>query len=238
VSVHHPTITLPAVGVLNKVLDINLEIGYNKGMKLKEYLLKEEEKLGRLSIFDIDDTLFHTTAQIAVVKDGKKIKKLTNQEFNTYKLAAGESFDFSEFKDAAKFYKESEPISKMLNAATKLISATDKNPENKVIIVTARANFDNREKFLSTFRRHGIDIDKVHVERAGNMTLNNLPNLPAVKKAIIISQYLKTNKYSRVSLFDDSMDNLKEFLKLRSKFVMVRFNAYLVLPSGQIKLVK
>ena len=70
------------------------------------------------------------------------------------------------------------------------------------------------------------------------MTLDHLPNLPAVKKAIIISQYLKTNKYSRVSLFDDSMDNLKEFLKLRSKFMMVRFNAYLVLPSGQIKLVK
>lgn len=204
-------------------------------MRFKEYLLKEEESLGRLSIFDIDDTLFHTTAQIAVVKDGKVVKKLTNQEFNNYNLGAGESFDFSEFKDAAKFYKESKPIAKMLNTASKLVSATDKNPLNKVIIVTARANFDNRDKFLATFRKHGFDIDKVRVERAGNIQDNNIP---AIKKAIIIREYLKTKQFSRVALFDDSMSNLKEFLKLGREFPMIRFNAYFALPDGQIKLVK
>lgn len=204
-------------------------------MKFKEYLLKEEETLGRLSIFDIDDTMFHTTAQIAVKKDGKTIKKLTNQEFNNYKLSSGESFDFSEFRDAAKFYKESKPISKMITTASKLVSSTEKNPKNKVIIVTARANFDNRDKFLSTFRKHGFDIDKVRVERAGNI---DDTNIPAIKKVIIIREYLKTNQYSRVALFDDSMSNLKEFLKLAKEFPMVRFNAYFALPDGQIRLVR
>jgi hypothetical protein len=204
-------------------------------MKFKEYLLKEEESLGRLSIFDIDDTMFHTTAQIAVKKDGKTIKKLTNQEFNNYKLSTGESFDFSEFKDASKFYKESKPISRMINTASKLVSSTEKNPLNKVIIVTARANFDNRDKFLSTFRKHGFDIDKVRVERAGNINDNNVP---AIKKVIIIREYLKTKQYSRVALFDDSMSNLKEFLKLAKEFPMVRFNAYFAQPDGSIKLVK
>jgi hypothetical protein len=204
-------------------------------MKFKEYLLKEEETLGRLSIFDIDDTMFHTTAQIAVKKDGKTIKKLTNQEFNNYKLSTGESFDFSEFKDAAKFYKESKPISRMINTASKLVSSTEKNPLNKVIIVTARANFDNRDKFLSTFRKHGFDIDKVRVERAGNINDNNVP---AIKKVIIIREYLKTKQYSRVALFDDSMSNLREFLKLAKEFPMVRFNAYFAQPDGSIKLVK
>jgi hypothetical protein len=204
-------------------------------MKFKEYLLKEEETLGRLSIFDIDDTMFHTTAQIAVKKDGKTIKKLTNQEFNNYKLATGESFDFSEFKDASKFYKESKPISRMINTASKLVSSTEKNPLNKVIIVTARANFDNRDKFLSTFRKHGFDIDKVRVERAGNINDNNVP---AIKKVIIIREYLKTKQYSRVALFDDSMSNLREFLKLAKEFPMVRFNAYFAQPDGSIKLVK
>jgi hypothetical protein len=204
-------------------------------MKFKEYLLKEEETLGRLSIFDIDDTMFHTTAQIAVKKDGKTIKKLTNQVFNNYKLSTGESFDFSEFKDAAKFYKESKPISRMINTASKLVSSTEKNPLNKVIIVTARANFDNRDKFLSTFRKHGFDIDKVRVERAGNINDNNVP---AIKKVIIIREYLKTKQYSRVALFDDSMSNLREFLKLAKEFPMVRFNAYFAQPDGSIKLVK
>lgn len=45
----------------------------------------ESTSTGSLTIFDIDDTLFHTTAQIAVVKDGEVQKKLTNQEFNNYK---------------------------------------------------------------------------------------------------------------------------------------------------------
>ena len=39
-----------------------------------------------LSIFDIDDTLFHTTARIRVLKDGLVVRELTNQEFNNYTL--------------------------------------------------------------------------------------------------------------------------------------------------------
>jgi hypothetical protein len=123
----------------------------------------------------------------------------------------------------------------MINTASKLVSSTEKNPLNKVIIVTARANFDNRDKFLSTFRKHGFDIDKVRVERAGNINDNNVP---AIKKVIIIREYLKTKHYSRVALFDDSMSNLKEFLKLAKEFPMVRFNAYFAQPDGSIKLVK
>ena len=89
-------------------------------LSFKEYI-SEEVGAGSLSIFDIDDTLFHTTAQIAVVKDGKIIKKLTNAQFNTYKLQDGESFDFSEFKDAAKFYHESNPIKRMIAKAMAIL---------------------------------------------------------------------------------------------------------------------
>ena len=60
-------------------------------MKIRDLL--EGKNLG-LTIFDIDDTLFRTTAQIKVVKDGKFIRSLNNQEFNTYQLKTGESFDF------------------------------------------------------------------------------------------------------------------------------------------------
>jgi hypothetical protein len=203
-------------------------------LTFKEYIT-EETGAGSLSIFDIDDTLFHTTAQIAVVKDGKTIKKLTNSEFNTYKLGDGESFDFSEFKDAAKFYHESNPIKRMIAKAMSILKNAQKNPKSQVIILTARSNFNDKDKFLATFRKHGFDIDKVRVERAGELVKNEVP---AVAKAIVVTKYLNSGQFQKVRLFDDSMSNLKEFLKLQHKFTDVKFEAYFAKPDGSIKTVK
>lgn len=202
----------------------------------KQYLKEQSEfKDGGLTIFDIDDTLFHTTAMITVVKDGKVIKKLTNQEYNHYTPKPGETFDFSEFRDSDKFYHESKPISRMINKAKIILKNSQNNPNSKVVVVTARADFDNREKFLDTFRSHGFDIDKVRVERAGNISGEFIP---AFKKVIIIRNYLNTKQFSRVRLFDDSMSNLKEFLKLSKEFPMVKFEAFFANPDGSIKTVK
>lgn len=200
----------------------------------KEYL-EEQYKDGGLTIFDIDDTLFHTTAKIAVTKDGKKIKELTNQEFNTYKLGSGEEFDFSQFKDAVKFNSESKPIGRMLDKAKAILRNIENKPNSKVIIVTARSNFDNKELFLDTFRKHGFDMSKIRVERAGNIT--DISDV-AFKKVIIIRNYLRTKQFSRVRLFDDSMTNLKAFLKLKSEFPEVKFEAYFAKSNGGISSVK
>jgi hypothetical protein len=206
-----------------------------KRMESFKDFLSEENKLGRLSIFDIDDTLFHTTAQIALVKDGKVIKKLSNQEFNTYSLKQGESFDFDEFRDAEKFNKESKPISRMMDRAKAILSHSSKNPLSKVIVVTARANFDNKEVFLNTFRKHRFNIDKVRVERAGN--INDI-SAAADKKFVIIHNYLKTGQFDRVSLFDDAISNLTKFLQLKQLFPKIKFEAYFVSHDGSIKLFK
>ena len=202
--------------------------------RFSEYI-QEETKTGSLTIFDIDDTLFHTTAQIAVKKDGKVIRKLTNNEFNTYTLKAGEEFDFSEFRDAHKFYHESKPIQRMMAKAKAILANSVKNPNSKVVIITARANFDDKDKFLATFRKYGFDIDKVRVERAGNIEGEFIP---AFKKAIIIRNYLNTKQYSKVRLFDDSMSNLKEFLRLKTEFAEVTFEAFFANPDGSIRTVK
>jgi len=201
----------------------------------KDYITEEVGKLGRLSIFDIDDTLFHTTAQIAVLKDGKVVKRLSNQEFNIYQLKKGESFDFGEFRSAEKFNKESKPISRMMDRARAILSHSLRNPLSRVIVVTARADFDNKELFLNTFRKHQFDVDKVRVERAGN--INDIEST-ATKKYVIIHNYLKTGKFDRCSLFDDAMSNLKEFLKLQKEFPNVKFEAYFADANGGIKLIK
>ena len=183
----------------------------------------------KLTIFDIDETLFETTAMIRVVKDGLVVKQLTNSEYNTYELEDGEDFDYSEFKDSKKFYTESKPIHDLLDEVrVSLDSGED------VRIVTARCDFDDKDTFLNTFRKHDIDIDKIHVYRAGNMD-NRIP--PAIKKAMIIEGFLQLNKYNEVSLFDDSMSNLKEFLKLGASYATTKFEAKFV-QHGKVSEVK
>jgi len=190
---------------------------------------------GGLTIFDIDETLFHTTAQIGVLKEGKLVKKLSNTEFNDYKLQPGESYDYKEFSDSEKFYKESQPVRKMMDKARAIVRNIEGHPKSKVIIITARTNFNDKKKFLDTFRKHGFAIDKVRVERAGRIEGEFIP---AFKKAIIIRNYLRTRQFSRVRLFDDSMSNLKEFLKLKREFPMVTFEAFYANPDGSIKTIK
>ena len=201
-------------------------------LKFKEYITEQKE--GYLTIFDIDDTLFHTTAQIIIRKSGKAIKKLTSADFNHYKLGPGESADFSEFEDADKFNKESKPITKMLNKAKALLADTHKHPNNKVIIVTARPDSDNKKKFLDTFRKYNFDIDDVRIERAGKISALSAPQ----SKAIIIHNYLKTNKFNKVRLFDDSINNLKEFLKLERHFPGIKFTAWHAHIDGSVRQVK
>lgn len=202
-------------------------------LSFKQY--SKEFKDNGLTIFDIDDTLFHTTAKIGVVKDGKKVKELTNQEFNTYKLKAGEKFDFGQFKDADKFYRESQPIEKMLNKAKAILRNVGKKPGSRIVIITARNDFNNKQKFLKTFAKHGLDMRKIRVERAGKIT--DVSNV-ALKKVVIIRNYLNTGNFRRVRLFDDSMANLRAFLNMQKDFPQVKFEAYFAQPDGSVKVVK
>ena len=200
----------------------------------EELEITEEYKSG-LTIFDIDDTLFHTTAIIGVMKDGEKIKTLTNQEFNTYSLAPGESFDFSEFRNADKFEKESQPIRPLI-AKLKAILANAKRVGSDVIILTARQDFDDKNPIIKKFASYGIDIEKdVPLYRSGNEPGGASS---AEKKSSYIRRFLNTNKYSRVRLIDDAMSNLTQFLQLSKEFPEVEFEANLVTPGSKIVKIK
>lgn len=201
---------------------------------MKNFKTYLEEQSGKgLTIFDIDETMFITKAKVKVVKDGKVIKKLDNQQFNTYKKKAGEEYDFGEFKNAEVFNRTSTPIARMINKVKAILkNATRKG--SKVIIVTARPNFDNKKLFLDTFRKQGIDIDKIYVERAGN-----LGSGPAAEnKKIIFKKYLNQNIYKRIRLFDDAMSNLKIFLSLQKDYPDVSFEAFLAKENGSVSRVR
>lgn len=188
---------------------------------------------GTLTIFDIDETLFHTKAKVKVVKGGRLVRELDNQEFNTYKRKPGEEYDFGQFKNAEYFRKTSVPVEKMVDRARKVVKAKG-NPHSRAIIVTARADFDDKEMFLQTFRDHGIDIDQMHVERAGNLGIDS----SAEAKKVVFRKYLNTKNYIKARLYDDAMSNLIAFLSLKSEYPDIEFEAYFVNPDGSIKRIK
>lgn len=181
-------------------------------MRLKQHLLKEfsrEKDFGTLVAIDIDETIFNTFAKIKVIKNGKVIKSLNNQEFNTYELQDGESFDFGEFRDAAFFRKTSIPIPKTVNRIKRMLSSVMRdNPT--IILLTARADFDNKHEFLAAFRDHGLPIDQMYVERTGNMKTGTTDE----RKKKTLMKYLMTGKYTDVKLLDDDKRNVMTFAKM------------------------
>lgn len=199
-------------------------------MRARQFIPKQSG--ADLVIFDIDDTLLHTTAKIKVVKAGQAVKELTNQEFNHYDLQPGEEFDFGEFRNAEKFNQESKPIKPMI---AKLKTIIKQAGNAKVIMLTARADFDNKDLFLDTFAKHGIDMSNIHVHRAGNLPGNDIP---AQKKAIWVRKYLNTGKYAHVRLYDDSMSNLQVFKELQTEYPTVDFRAIYVGPGGTTQAVE
>lgn len=187
-----------------------------------------------LTIFDIDDTMFVSKARVIVKnKNNKKEKPLSPQEFNSYKLGKDEYFDFGEFKSSKLFYQTATPIARMVAKAKAIIkNATAKG--SKVIVVTARADMDDKDLFIKTFEAHGIPMKNVYVERAGNMGGKN----SAANKSIIFKKYLKTDEYARVRLFDDHKENLDALLDLKREFPNIEMFAYLANQNGNIKRIK
>jgi hypothetical protein len=97
-------------------------------------------------------------------------------------------------------------------------------------MVTARADFDDRETFLDTFRRLGIDMSRVHVYRAGNIRDRMATEK---KKKIIIRDLLNKNLYDKAIMYDDALPNLHAFVSLKSEYPNTRFYAWHVDHDGR-----
>jgi hypothetical protein len=197
--------------------------------RFKEFIVENG-----LHVFDIDDTLFHTTAQVHVKRGGKTVSRLSSSEFNSHTLPVGHHYDFSEFHDAEKFNSESKPHSRVMDTMKAIHKSVKAKGKGRVIINTARQDFDDKHKFLDTFRKHGVDIDDIHVHRAGNEAIAK--KIPiGVAKNNVIRKHLNTGNYSHVSLYDDSLENLNHFKDLSKEHPDVKFKAYHVQPDGSIK---
>lgn len=181
-------------------------------MRFNTYLITElvSEYGSGITFVDIDETLFHTFAKI-LVRDkttGEVVRKLTNQEFNTYELKPNEEYDFHEFRSAKIFKETSIPIPKTIQRIKRMMKNIDRRG-SRIVLLTARGPFDNEKEFFSTFKKYGIPIDKIKVEFCSFGTI-------AECKKRTILKYLQSGEYRRVRLIDDDISNLKAFLKLEN----------------------
>jgi hypothetical protein len=187
---------------------------------------------------DIDETLFRTFAKILVKKNGKVVKKLSNQDFNTYDLKDGEEFDFQQFKSANIFKRTSIPIEKTIKVLRQIYQASLQSASD-VYLLTARADFDDKDEFIDTLRKNGIPAGHssngmIHVLRAGNIKRGSGS---ASKKKMIMRRLLKQKPYTNIVIFDDDESNLNAFLSLAKDYSIkgAIFTAYIV-KHGKIKL--
>jgi hypothetical protein len=160
-----------------------------------------------------------------VVKDGRVVKSLNSHDFTHYKLQPGEEFDFGDFRDAREFFTNAKPIIPMINQLKHDIATG-----NKVVMVTARADFNDRELFLDTFRKYGIDMNKVHVYRAGNFVGKASTE---EKKKVIIRNLLSKDHYSKAIMYDDALPNLHAFVELKDEYPHTKFYAWQVSLDGE-----
>lgn len=200
---------------------------------IANYILASvDSEIDTINFVDIDDTIFKTDTRIRIIdKDGNVKKRLTTEEFDKYVLKPGESYDFSESLDSEIFYKTAKPIKNVLDKINDILNNA-KN--NKIIFLTARADMNDKHKFLSVFKKYGIPVDNknlVYIERAGNLMLE-----APIAKRIIIEKYLSNGNYKKVRLIDDSERNLKEFLKLRNKYPNIKFEAVQVTKDEKLKI--
>ena len=163
----------------------------------------------RIMLFDLDDTLIHTTAEILLFKDGKFIRKISNTEFNDYVLKPGESFDFAEFDDpkilaSSKFTRYWNTLKREYRKGT------------HIGILTARSDCDMIKNFLLN---NGIRIKDELVMAIYDPKLG-LSGTIQQKKAEAI-KILANAGYNTFIFFDDNEGNLQSAKKLEKEYDIV-----------------
>ena len=181
---------------------------------LEEYI--EEKARGTrkkttVHAYDVDETLFghgkkgKPNVQVHV-KDasGKRVKSLSNQEFNTHKLDKGHSYDFSEFQSAKKFKETSSPNKRVIRD----IKRKQARGQN-VHLITARSKFDDPSEFHGHLKKHGIDVDKTKIHYTGGMKGGDIGK----KKVDVANAVAKQSGAKSIHMYDDAAKVHKAFEK-------------------------
>ena len=207
---------------------------------LEEYI--EEKARGTrpkktVHAYDVDETIFShgkkgkPNVQVHVNDaSGKRVKSLSNQDFNTHKLDKGHSYDFSEFKSASKFKETSRPNKKVI----KDIKRKQARGQN-VHIITARSKFDNPSEFQGHLKKHGVDVPMNKIHYTGGMKGSDIGK----KKVDVAKGIAKQSGAKTTHMYDDAAKVHKAFEKEKqNKPTSTKIKTHLAKPnkSGETQL--
>jgi hypothetical protein len=201
---------------------------------LEEYI--EEKARGTrpkktVHAYDVDETLVgHGKKGKPNVKvhvndaSGKRIKSLSNQEFNTHKLDKGHSYDFSEFRSAKKFGETSSANKKVI----KDVKRKQARGQN-VHIITARAKFDNPKEFQGHLKKKGVDVPINKIHYTGGMKGSDIGK----KKVDVASGVAKQSGAKKIHMYDDAAKVHKAFEKEKqNKPTSTKIKTHLAKPNA------
>lgn len=206
---------------------------YKKKQHNEEYLLEKARGTRpkkTVHAYDVDETLFSHGKKgkpnVKVhVKDqsGKRVKSLSNQEFNTHKLDKGHSYDFSEFQSAKKFKETSSPNKKVI----KDIKRKQARGQN-VHLITARSKFDKPSEFQGHLKKHGVDVDKKNIHYTGGMKGSDIGD----KKVKVASALAKKSGAKKMHMYDDAAKVHKSFEgEKKNKPTSMKIKTHMVAPD-------
>lgn len=180
-------------------------------ISLKQYILEQFSVAGTTSnkilLFDVDDTLIKSDVKVYVMKNGEIVNRLSSEDYNTYKLKPGESFDYSEFDDEhilnkSQFLKYWDTLKREYSEGT------------HIGILTARADKDMIYRF---FKSKGFTIKNELVFAISDPKLKLKGNTIEERKASAIETIIKYG-YNTIVFFDDNQDNLNKAKKLEQRY--------------------
>lgn len=173
-------------------------------MRFKEYYLLESQNDSNAYIFDADDTLFKTAAQIIIRdEEGNIIKKLTPAQYTTYEKQPHEHIDLSEFDLPDIIHQTAKPT-KYFKVIQNISNAIKQKRSNSFIyVLTARGNKVKRaiHQFL---KDRGVEVRLIDIH-----TIGDEPNKPIsdIKKDVI--QKIRDKHIGDVVFFDDDEKNIQ-----------------------------
>lgn len=181
-------------------------------MNIKRYDELNEGKpyrLGKIMVFDLDDTLVITQAKIRVCdKLTGKCFELTPEEFNEYEKNPNHVLDFSDFKSL-----EVMKAGKLIMYYLKILAEAYKSGI-AIGIVTAR---DDRDMIYKWMREHvGFRIDKDLIYAVNDPIHRFKGSISERKKEAFVE--LAKQGFHNFQFFDDDQNNLDLVKTLENEY--------------------
>jgi len=170
--------------------------------------------MNRLYVFDFDDTLVSTGSLIRVKnKEGIEVRSMTSAEFadpDCPKKISNEEKElgyYEDFSDFEKYPQDATILTPIFDIFVYLV-----NKGRDVIVLTARGKSYPVKKFLLD---SGVDNPKVYAVSGSDPAL----------KVNVIKFLIEKKKLRGISLFEDSVKNIKAISKFMERFPDINFKS-------------